>query len=97
MDVQIESVICYSCRITWWMAITAVDQLRRCQNTFYCPNGHAQHFLGESDAQKLARETARFQLEQNKAATRERRLFTNLRTEQRRTAALRGCLKKAKG
>lgn len=43
-----------------------VDFQRRCLNdharSFYCPNGHGQHYTGKTDAQKLqdaqARETA---------------------------------------
>lgn len=43
---------CCVCGITFGIIAGFRDDLLKCQNTFYCPKGHSQHFCGESDAKK---------------------------------------------
>lgn len=60
---------CCNCGIVFGMTkgfqAEAIRQRRN--KTFYCPNGHPQHYLGESDAQKLR--NAQDELERQKART----------------------------
>ncbi len=56
----IETTCCHArCGITWGMQDGYEAQKRRDKTTFYCPNGHAQYFIGESDAQRANREQSR--------------------------------------
>jgi len=36
----------------FWISSEHQRRLSRCKNIFYCPNGHSQVYLGESDKQK---------------------------------------------
>ncbi len=46
---------CCVCGIKF--AITKIQhtRLNSCKNTFYCPNGHGQSYVGESDDKKIKR------------------------------------------
>lgn len=68
-ELHVETCCHEKCHVTFGLDIAHYRQLQReTGTTFYCPNGHAQHYTGKSDEQKLreaeARETAlRDQLE----------------------------------
>ena len=55
MEVDIVQEICYRCNISFWITTSHHKQLIKSKEGFYCPNGHAQHYLGETDAKKLQR------------------------------------------
>jgi hypothetical protein len=59
---------CYKCNVTFGLNSEQRDRLKRTHNDFYCPNGHAQHFVGKSDVEKLQEE----QLRLNQIITQER-------------------------
>jgi hypothetical protein len=63
VDQKFETQECYQCGVIF--AITEQQYRyfldKRDKANFYCPNGHAQHFTGQSDAEKLAAEKARHQ------------------------------------
>ena len=67
---------CCNCGIAF--AMTADFKRRRLEdrNTFHCPNGHAQHYIGKTEVQKLKEEVERKQqmldAAQSRAATAER-------------------------
>jgi len=56
MEIQMKDITCPKCGIVF--AITAVhdSNLRECHNTFYCPAGHPQSYVGKTEAERL-RET----------------------------------------
>lgn len=79
--VTLTTEICCNCHVLFAMTEEQVDKLRATPGTtFYCPNGHAQHYTGKSAEQRLkeaqARETAL--QDQLRAAIRE---GDNARTE----------------
>lgn len=53
---------CYRCGALFAMAADFKDARLRDRRDFFCPNGHAQHYIGKTDTEKLkeskARETA---------------------------------------
>lgn len=54
-------VVCCNCHMLFAMTTEFnADRLKRKRDdhTFYCPRGHAQHYTGESEAQKLKRTLA---------------------------------------
>lgn len=85
MDVSITKITCYQCNVPFWLLEEHQEKLVKCKNTFYCPNGHAQSYIGESDREKLKR------IEQNLAG--ERAYSESLI---RSNAALRGVITKKK-
>jgi len=55
MEVDIVQETCYRCNISFWITASHQKLLSKSKEGFYCPNGHAQHYLGETDAKKLQR------------------------------------------
>lgn len=49
---------CYKCGIAFGLESNYQKELLRSHNSFYCPNGHSQHYIGESEADKLKRQLA---------------------------------------
>jgi hypothetical protein len=52
-ELQAETLECCRCGIPF--SFPTVAHRRRDHDTFYCPNGHAQSFKGESEEEKLKR------------------------------------------
>lgn len=80
VDMSLEQ--CCACGMPFAMTVDFKNdrlQRRRNDNTFYCPRGHAQHYTGESDAQKLRREKER--LEQSLEWARQSRANAERRAE----------------
>lgn len=55
MPIRMVEEICYKCKISFGITEGLHNDLVRCKNTFYCPMGHPQCYLGETDAQKYKR------------------------------------------
>ena len=85
MEVERAQLNCISCGITFWITKEHQEELIKCHNTFYCPNGHPQLYTGESDRDKIKR------LESSLARERE---YSNQLA--RSKAALRGVITKMK-
>lgn len=51
-----EEITCCNCMVPFAVSDYVYRELKRTHNTFYCPVGHAQHFTGESEVEKLKRE-----------------------------------------
>jgi hypothetical protein len=88
---------CHSgCGVIFGIEQTYDDILRRSHKSFYCPNGHGQHYSGKSDVE-LAREDAE-QARRQRDYERERngRLESDLRSERHKVAAERGAKTKLK-
>jgi len=56
MDISMVLVECCSCHIQFAMSKVYDDALRRCHNTFYCPEGHPQSYSGRSDIERAKEE-----------------------------------------
>lgn len=55
-----DEVICYKCKEPFGIERSTRQVLLRSHANFYCPHGHAQHYLeGESEETKLRRERDR--------------------------------------
>lgn len=57
MEVEMTQENCINCGIVFCIPMNYHNRLVKCKNTFYCPNGHNMHYLGETDKQKLERES----------------------------------------
>lgn len=49
---------CISCGIPFAFPQELDRRLRETRENFYCPNGHKQHYTGQTDAERLAAELA---------------------------------------
>lgn len=81
VDFHVES--CYQCGVLFAFPIDLYGSLlkSRERGSFYCPNGHQQHYLGKSDAEKAAEATRaqreaelRLQVERDQRLASEREL-----------------------
>ncbi len=52
---------CYKCGIPFGLEAEYRTRLLRSHEMFYCPAGHGQCYIGESDVQRLEREKAKAQ------------------------------------
>ena len=62
--VQMSFVTCCRCGIIFGMPDHVAASRRHDHENFYCPNGHSQHFVGQSNEEKL--QTQVQQLEKDK-------------------------------
>lgn len=88
--VQLELISCYKCGVEFGMTASMNRQRLDDRETFYCPNGHGQHYSGKTEAQK----------ERERAAQLERRLACrdeDLRAERAAHATTRHRLTATKG
>jgi hypothetical protein len=80
---------CCNCHIRFGMPSGLQSQRRDDHKSFYCPNGHGQHYTSESDAERLAR--------QLRAARSDRDWYQDqLGASERSKAALKGHLTRAR-
>lgn len=58
-EVTLFTDTCINCGITFAYPSSLNQTLRESHRDFFCPNGHAQHYTGESEAEKLRKQLAR--------------------------------------
>lgn len=58
IELKIEECITAGCGIVWAVPAGFQRGRRRDHRDYFCPNGHAQHYAGESEEEKLRRELA---------------------------------------
>lgn len=49
---------CFSCGVLFAMTEDMRNRRLEDKKNFYCPNGHSQHYLGKTEAEKLAEKLA---------------------------------------
>ncbi len=54
-EIAYDNLTCYSCGIVFWVPTHFKTTRISNKRYFYCPNGHCQAFVGESDKDKAAR------------------------------------------
>lgn len=50
-----KTTTCITCGVVIAMPTDMYDHRLKNQSNFYCPNGHSQHFVGETEEQRLRR------------------------------------------
>ena len=61
LGTQLVAMECINCGITFAFPASYNARLRETHANFYCPNGHAQAYLGKTEAEKLRDELKREQ------------------------------------
>lgn len=56
---RLSTIVCAACGMEFGAPEDWVSRRREDHASFYCPAGHAQQFLAETDAEKLRKELAR--------------------------------------
>lgn len=58
VTITLESETCCTCGVVFGIESRHRAELRRKKErtSFYCPNGHSQHYIGDTEADKLRRE-----------------------------------------
>lgn len=89
MNVSIVEISCYKCKVSFWITENHNNKLLKCHNSFFCPNGHSQAYVGKTAEQKIKEDRdwykRRYQSEQETSAS-----------LSRSNAALRGVIKRNK-
>jgi len=57
--IKFEAQTCISCGVKFCIPKELDDKLRQNHKSFYCPNGHSQCYVGETEAEKLRKELKR--------------------------------------
>ncbi len=52
-EIKITEISCFSCGVSFWITENHDKDLIKTKQTFYCPGGHAQTYVGKSDKAKL--------------------------------------------
>lgn len=94
--IEMAQIQCYECSMPFWVPKYFQAQCleRKAGKSFFCPNGHRQHYTGESDLEKERRarqraeqENARLAEQAVKAERAREQAEASLRRHQRRAAA----------
>lgn len=69
---RLSLLVCCKCGVEFAMPAAWSDSLRESHAIFYCPAGHAQHYAGETEAERLRKEAEqlrrRLEFAKNEAA-----------------------------
>ncbi len=87
--VSLHAVTCFKCGIVFGLNATQRENLINSHDAFFCPAGHSQAYVGETDAEKLRKQLV---------ATEQRLKFArdDRDAADRRSAAARGQVTKLK-
>lgn len=94
--VRVKTTTCCECHILVGMSEDLYNQRLEDHKTFYCPAGHAQHFTGKSEAQRLREEKERLEARVEQERSWRRGAEARTERERRSKAAVQGHLTRAK-
>lgn len=49
-------ITCANCNVAFCITQDMKNRLQKCHNNFYCPNGHANAYLAETEEEKLRKQ-----------------------------------------
>ncbi len=58
MEIGTTGIECFQCHVIFWITKAHNGRLEKTGESFYCPNGHSQHFTDSTES-KLEEEKAR--------------------------------------
>lgn len=59
MTVEMAQETCITCGISWAVPLPFQQKRKKDHVTYFCPNGHGQHWTGKSEEERLRDELAR--------------------------------------
>lgn len=92
---QLITEDCYSCGVTF--AMPADLRARRLEDhrNFWCPNGHSQHYVGKTEAQKAEEQAERYKVQRDNMTRQLAQADQRLAEAKRSHAATKGQLTRA--
>lgn len=60
LDVKLVLEECCNCGMAWAMPERFQRKMRETRQTFYCPAGHAQQYVGETDAERANKDAEKY-------------------------------------
>lgn len=90
------TVTCYLCGVPFAMPDYLQAQRLKDRRDFWCPNGHEQRYLGETEAQRLAKELDATKATLANARRRSDELLEQRSRAERRITAYKGVVKRTK-
>lgn len=100
--IQVSSTLvteeCYSCHVLFAIPAELRTELLRVKadRSFYCPNGHGQHYTGQTEEQRLQRELERTQRERDWSEAARKRLAEDNMDLAKKNSSLRGSVTRMK-
>lgn len=89
LGIRLESITCYSCGTVFAVTDSLARKLHDTGSTFYCPNGHSQHFT-KTTQQKLEDALEQVKRERERANARVNAYRDQADATERSNRALRG-------
>lgn len=93
-SMRLVTEVCYECGVVFGLPDQLQDHLMENHRNFYCPNGHAQHYLAKSDKERLEEERRRHASTQEElriarleAATAERKARAKVKSLEKKALA----------
>jgi hypothetical protein len=87
---KLHPLTCSECGILFGLENGYDDRRREDQRTFYCPNGHSQHYPGKTKTQRLQEQLDAARSLAQREATWRREAEARTETERRSAAAYKG-------
>jgi len=94
--VNAETLTCYKCGIGFLVPTHWVSKRREDHESFWCPNGHSQHFPAKSEAELLREQLIRAQQRADQIDAYRRTETAEKEHAQRRLAATQGVVTRVK-
>lgn len=94
--VTLVTETCCSCNVVFAMTDEMTKRLRQSHDTFYCPAGHGQRYLGKSDVEKERERADRAETQLRYARSRAQHLGDQLQATSRSLSATKGVLTKTR-
>lgn len=88
--------VCCECGVVFGLNDAHQAQLRKNHQTFYCPNGHTQHYVAKTEAEKLKDQLAATQRDADWQRQRRQDEARGRERAERQARALKGVITKTK-
>lgn len=56
VETNLQKITCCACYVPFWVSTQHQERLINSKESFYCPSGHAQHYSGRTDAERIREE-----------------------------------------
>ena len=66
MEIDMKLVLCAQCGMPFAISEDKMSRLRKCHNTFYCPDGHSQSYVEKTEEERLRERVSKFEAAEQK-------------------------------
>jgi hypothetical protein len=94
--ITLTHISCYKCGVVFGIPANLNAELLNNHESFWCPNGHSQHYLGKTEAQKQRERAEMAEQRAERAEASRRAAWDQAEAAERRRRAAKGQLTKVK-